>query len=467
MAADLVGEVRAFFTGQVCLKPGSKLLVAVSGGVDSMVLLDVLDRLRGELQVRLHAAHLDHGLRPQAGADRKWVEGQVLQRGLECSSDRIDVGAYRQQHRLSLEDAARQVRYCFLDQTAKKIGADSIVLGHHADDQAETVLMRLLRGSGASGLKAMRPVRAGRYLRPLLNIERRDIGKYARKESIAYREDGSNRDLRFVRNRIRHQLIPHLQQHYNGSIVRVLGRTARLLAAEDQVLAQTAATALAAVKIEAAADKIELAAPRFLDYHIAIQRRIARAVLEGLSSGGGPFAFEQIELLLACARGERPGLCDLGREFWSQLVGQRLIVRRGKTGPFERAIEVPGKTAIAQRNIVLESKCLPRSAFDGVKADLGGTLAAFDAQRLGSALQVRSLKPGDRFLPLGMKGRKKISDFLIDIKWPRILRDQVLVLVGGGEIAWILGSRTSHTFRVRADTKVVLLLEVLGLDDPV
>ena len=189
--------------------------------------------------------------------------------------------------------------------------------------------------------------------------------------------------------------------------------------------------------------------------------------MEGLSASGRPFAFGQIEELLACARAERAGLCQLGRDLCGQLVADRLILRRGSTTALDFPLSAPGVAAVPQRNVELESRLLPRSTFDGIKDGLGGSRAAFDADRIGKSLVLRSTKPGDRFCPLGMTGHKKISDFLVDIKWPRILRDQVLVLTSGGEIAWVVGARPSHTFRVRRDTTTVLLVEASGLEYPV
>ena len=185
----MVAEVRQVLELGASLKPGERVVAAVSGGIDSMVLLDILDKLRGCLEVELQVAHLDHRLRPESGSDRDFVEAAARKRGLACTSDSLDVIQFARQQRLSLEAAARHLRYQFLDRVALESGGARIALGHHAGDQAETVLLRLLRGSGPGGLGAMDQVRDERYIRPLLSFERSAIETYACACGISFRED--------------------------------------------------------------------------------------------------------------------------------------------------------------------------------------------------------------------------------------------------------------------------------------
>ena len=436
---------------------GETLVVAVSGGVDSMVLLDILDRLRPQLGLQLHVAHLDHQLRAESPLDRDFVAADAVRRGLPCTCAQEDVSAYARQEGLSLEDAGRRLRYQFLDRVARNVGALKVALGHHADDQAETVLLRLLRGSGATGLKGM--VRDGRYLRPLMAWHRPSIEIYAREADLAFREDASNRDLRFVRNRVRHKLIPLLERSYNPAISRVLARTAEVLRAEDHFLEKMTQDAVETVVKEWTKTKIILDSQRLLDYHIAIRRRIVRELLQGLSAREGPFDFAQVEAILELADKPCSGLCEFA-DIQAQNVGQVLILRRGCQPPISVDLKMPGRTALPERAWVVEARLLRSCEFAALKSTLGGNRVAFDARLMEQRLQMRSLQTGDRFQPLGMEGHKKLSDFLIDCKWPRILRDEILLLTCPDEIVWVAGLRPSHRFRVCEHTREILLVEL-------
>ena len=440
------------------LQAGAGLVVAASGGVDSTVLLDVLDGLG----YRLHVAHLDHALRSDSADDGRFVADEAKRRGLPCSVERRDVKAYARTEGLSLEEAGRRLRYVFLDQVADRVGAEFIALGHHADDQAETVILRLLRGSGTTGLGGMEIAREGRYLRPLLRVRRAEIEKYARQRGLRYREDLSNRDWRFLRNRVRGELMPLLKS-YNSNIAEVLNRTAALLKAEDDLLAELTQESLDTVICERCNDKVALDSNRLLAYHIAIQRRVLRAVLQGLAAAEGPFDFARIEQVRGWIEADDQRLRVLGAGLRGQGCGTRYILRRGQRLPVACSLDIPGVLVLREHGVKIRVQVVPSEHFDGstelaeVKAQLGGAQVALDADRLGARVQVRSLRPGDRFQPLGMEGHKKLSDFLIDAKWPKISRDEVLVLARGEEIAWVAPLRSSHAFRIQSTTRRIAL----------
>ena len=425
-----------------------------------MVLLDILDKLRGCLEVELQVAHLDHRLRPQSGADRDFVAAAARKRGLTCTCESVDVTRFARQQRLSLEAAARRLRYRFLDRVALESGGARIALGHHAGDQAETVLLRLLRGSGTCGLGAMDHVRDERYIRPLLSFERAAIETYARACDIAFREDCTNTDLRFARNRVRHQLLPYLQRHHNPNIVATLGRTAQIVREENRFLADRALAALNAVVCERSDRKIVLDRKRFLDYHIAIQRRVIRTLTQGLSKREGPFDFAHVETVLGMVRQRNGRLRQISSKLWSQHSGERFILSRGAPSPVEIPIHVPGQTGIRSHGFSLKTRLLPVSCFPKLKPGLGQSRAVFDSDLAGPQILLRSPRRGDRFQPLGMKGHKKLSDYLIDVKWPRILRDEVLLLTRRDEILWVVGMRASQCCRVGPATREILLVEL-------
>ena len=468
MLLEMVAQARELLQESVVLAPEEKVVVAVSGGVDSMVLLDIMDRIRGEIDIELHVAHLDHQLRPESGQDSRFVAAAARRRGLACHCGCRDVARYAEQQRLSLEAAARRLRYQFLDAVAQQVGGGKIVLGHHADDQAETVVLRLLRGSGTRGLGAMSVVREERYLRPLLRFARSELEAYAGEAGIEFREDASNRDLRFARNRVRHELLPQLRS-FNPNIVKVLGRTARVLKDEDQCLTEIAREALSTVVEKrpewgCSAQKIILDACRLLDYHIAVQRRVIRTLLQGLSTREGPFDFDQVERTLDVVRQADGRLRHIAAGLHAQRVGERFILGRMNVPGVELEVCIPGETQVTERRMRLRVRLLPVSCFANIRSELGGIRAAFDAERVGTQLLLRSARSGDRFQPLGMAGRKKLSDFLIDRKWPRILRNEILVLTRGEEIVWVVGLHPGHLFRVSSSTRRIALVELVELE---
>lgn len=465
---EMVEKVFSALQERAVFSVGEKAVVAVSGGLDSIALLDIMDRLQPLLGIQLCVAHLDHQLRAESAADSDFVARQARARGLSCSRARRNVSEHARQHRLSLETAARQLRYQFLDEVALQMGAGKIVLGHHANDQAETLLLRLLRGSGSGGLGAMAAVREERYVRPLLGFERETLETYVRVAGLDYREDASNTDLRFLRNRVRHELIPQLQR-YNPNIVETLNRTARLLKEEDDYLDGVAGEALQATVWQedipgSGPQKIILDASRLLGYHIAVQRRIVRTLLQGLSASEGPFDFSHVAKVLEVVQRPGGGIEEIAAGLGVQRAGNWAILGRVLAAPVEEEIGIPGEIALPECGVGLRIKLRPADCYPTLKPELGGGRVVFDALLLGSRLRVRRPRPGDRFQPLGMQGRKKLSDFLVDLKWPRLLRSELLLLTGlDDEVIWVVGLRQADRFRVRPDTRQIALAELTRL----
>ncbi|HEY8393911.1 MAG TPA: tRNA lysidine(34) synthetase TilS [Thermaerobacter sp.] len=299
MARCLLDEVRAFITRHRLLAPGQRVLVAVSGGRDSVVLLDVLVRLRTELGLAaLGVAHVDHGLRPDSAADAEWVRDLAAGYGLPFFLRRVQVRPGRE----SPEAAARTARYRALWEMARAFGADRIALAHHADDQAETVLLRLLAGAGPSGLAGMRP-RRGRFVRPLLGVERAALAAYAAEQGLRWRDDPTNRDLSIPRNRVRHELLPLLERSYNPAVRRVLCRVAAIMAAEAELLARRTRRQLARLAV-LGEGRGGLPLEEFRRLPVADQRRLLQALYRRLSGRG--LSFDAVERLRALARATAP-----------------------------------------------------------------------------------------------------------------------------------------------------------------
>ncbi len=451
--------------------PGDGVLAGVSGGRDSMVLLALLAKLAGLLRLRLGIAHFNHGLRgASADQDARLVEHQALMAGLPFFYARGDAAAYRRRHRLSLEEASRELRYAFFETTARRYGFGCVALGHHADDNAELVLMRLLRGSGPLGLAGIPPVRALgstglKVIRPLIDIEQAAIGRFSRGHGMATAEDESNRSLEFTRNRIRHDLLPKLRAEYNPGIAVGLNRLARLMRDEDAWLASLGEESLRGLMVEADTDHLLLDRAALKRCHPALQRRVLRAALQRIRGNLRRIGFEPIEVVRRLLEARNPsGGIDLPGGVRVEVDGDQLRLgrRRPPTVPvrFEYTLTGTGIVDIAETGARL---CLQKlaPADVGTIRHAGQNVAYFDMDQIEFPITIRNFRPGDRFAPFGLQGTQKLKKFFIDHKIPRERRRDYPLVVSGGEIIWIAGLRRSERARIEPGSAAILKLELL------
>jgi len=446
------------------IQPRETVLVGVSGGVDSLALLHVLHTLRHQLNCQLHVAHLDHGFREDSAGDAVYVAEQADQLGLPISSIRIDVPQLMRDQKLSAEVAARQVRYQFYECISKRIGATKIALGHHRGDQAETVLMNLLRGAGASGLKGILPIREGKFIRPLLAFSKKEIEDFVAQLGLQPRCDATNYQLDYLRNRVRLELIPALERAYNSNIQNTLNQTAELLQTESDYLETLAHDAFQACRIESyTPDTVVLDCYLFREHHLALRRRILRLAVAEVFGEIRNLYFNHFESMLNLIDGEAPNSAlDLPNGGAFRRAYNRVLIQKAAASqpPFEYEVAVPGHTPLPRLEAemiatVVEHpiNCTPADKFPDGKFQ-----AVFDLDRLQLPLTLRQRRDGDRFHPFGMQGTKKLKDLLIDAKIPRQKRGRIPVLMSGDEIIWVVGYRTSEPFKIRAETKRRLYL---------
>jgi tRNA(Ile)-lysidine synthase len=418
---------------QRLLSPGDRVLVAVSGGADSVALLHLLHALAPTFPLTVLAAHLDHGMRPESPKDAEFVRRLCAGLDVVLFEGSVDVPALAARRHRGLEETAREARRQFLCEAAARQACAAIALGHHRDDQAETVLFRLLRGSALSGLAAMRP-RSTLFVRPLLSFSRQQIRDFLAAQRLTFVEDASNSDVTFTRNRIRHQVLPLLRD-FNPRIDEHLTRFSSRLALEEdywegeerRLLAELGRVGDAEVRFERGG---------LLALHPAVRLRLLRRALlsvRGDLQGVASCHIEGIAGLLLADRSQAelhlPGAW-VGRRY-EQLWLRRVAPE--KCPPFLFSIDGPGDYPLpggGELQVVL------------VPSPLGEDRLAveFDAARAPFPLAIRSLRPGDRFRPAGLGGSKKLKDFLINAKVPREQR-QRLPLVVAEEILWVVGMR--------------------------
>ncbi|MBC7187117.1 MAG: tRNA lysidine(34) synthetase TilS [Calditrichaeota bacterium] len=446
---------------QQLVAPGQTVVVAVSGGVDSMVLLDLFARIREPWRLQLVVAHLNHGLRgKEADRDQSFVSARAGDYGLPVVIERADVASYARQRHLSREAAAREVRYDFLRRAAQQLRAHRVALGHHANDQAETFLDHLLRGAGLAGLGGMWWQREI-FVRPLLGFTRGELTEYATQHQLPFCEDSSNTDLRIRRNRLRHELLPLLATHYNPRVVEALSRACQAFQEADQGLRIIAAQQLTRDSREEGG-KIVLDIAEFLRYLSVTQKYVLMEVVERMGGGRSQLDSRTLERVLRLVRQRRPGTrVSLGHGIEAAVSGRYLVIGPSAQGPFSLPVHIGREVVDPARGFVF--KCSP-AAWEEFQA-LRGTspvLEFVDAGEVRGPLRLRSWQRGDRFFPLGMQESKKLSDFFIDAKVPHHRRHLVPLLECDKGIIWVCGLRLDERFRVTDKTKQVLKLEFQG-----
>nr|BCX01740.1 MAG: tRNA(Ile)-lysidine synthase [Bacteroidota bacterium] len=419
---------------------GDPLLVAVSGGMDSVVLLHLLRF--GGLDNPLFVGHVDHALRPDSALDAEHVQALCRAWQVPCVVRRLDVPRERQRGE-SLEAAARRLRYGALEEMARSLGARWIVTAHHLEDQAETVVLNLLRGAGLWGLRGIGR-RQGIVVRPLLDISREEIRRYAERHGLRWREDPTNRDERFRRNAIRHQLWPFLRRLMGTRPERPLARLAELAGELLEDLQPQWQRLLEEATLEQTPTGRALEIPR-LERYLGSARR---AVLyEALRSLGAPVDMGTLDRVLALC-GRPTGRRVLLRGGWVAWRDRnRLWIGRSEAIDPEQELEVrEGQAEVLTPDGRLSLHRLPQAP---PQWPSDPRRAYLDADLLRYPLRLRRWRAGDRFQPLGMGGTKKVSDLLTDMRLSGPARRRVWVLESAGQIAWVVGWRIDHRFRVQ------------------
>ncbi|MHB1420913.1 MAG: tRNA lysidine(34) synthetase TilS [Bacillota bacterium] len=459
----MLEKVKAAIDKYQLLQPDERVVVGVSGGADSMALLHCLVALGHEYNVGLHVAHLNHMFRPEAVEEARFVTEIAEAWGVSITACNYDVPQYIKEKRLSPQEAAREIRYAFFQKVAEKMGASKIAVGQHADDQAETVLMHLIRGGGAEGLMAIEPLR-GKVIRPLLGITRNEIEGYCRINGIPFCQDPSNKKPVYLRNRIRMELIPLLKDKYNPQIVGALGRTACILRDDHHYLEKITTRVYEELVGGVNGEEQHFPLDKFLDLEPSLQRRLVRRCFERLAGKGKNLSYQHVDEVLSLAEKADPGkqvTLPLGyvatRDYTSirmSISGQDL----DKIRDYAYQMVIPGITAIPEIGAQLEAEIIGREAlFDPVKATRYE--AFLDYQSLELPLIVRLRHCGDRFQPLGMGGAsKKLKDYFIDLKVPKDTRDRIPLVVTQKDAVWVVGYRIDERWKVTGSTRLVLHL---------
>lgn len=449
------------------LDRGDRLIVGVSGGVDSMVLLHLLNACRKEFNLSLIVAHVNHGLRPEESErEAHLVQKESERLGFQFEYGKFDVKKIQRMGGLSAQDAGRRIRFQFFKNLLLKNQAQKIALGHNADDQVETILLRLIRGSGLQGLKGMLPIREGRVIRPLLEAYREEIESFAREKEIPFLVDSSNLKEDYLRNRVRLSLIPLIEREYQPAFKEIVAKISAILREENDYLDRGAEESYQKI-VHQENGAVFFKFSEFQALHKAIQWRVIQKIWgrmnkeEMIPEQGEGLNVDSIYRRL---RQSPPSfLLELPCGIYLEKRYDMVLLKSGKPkppAPFQAELVMPGRTFIEEigRTVVAE-ETVRDEKFKILKES--PNTALLDYEKLQFPLKVRSFRPGDRFQPLGTKGTQKLKKFFIDHKIPKFERQKIPLLISGEKIVWIVGYRIDEQVKVTEKTRKILRVEFL------
>ena len=463
---NLINKVVATITRHSMLSGGEKILVGLSGGPDSVCLLSVLSALRERFVLEISAVYIDHEMRPnETGKEIEFCRNLCQRLNVPFYTKAVNVKSYARDRKMNMQEAARQLRYRTLEEISHDIGADRIALGHTANDQAETLLMRLFRGSGPTGLSGIPPVRKT-IIRPLIDIGREEIEKFLGDEKTEHITDSSNLKKSYLRNKIRLSLIPTLKE-YNPDLIDTLSKTAAIFRDEERYFETIVTKALMKLISRKTDSRIELFLAPLEIMDKAIMRRVLRRAIDETKGLRG-ISFIHIEditdLIRSGDSGDRiylPKGIRVIKEYSIVILTSELPATLGSY-----SLSVPGEVILKEAGILIKSSLNTRSESQAREDNDRWTASGiFDADKLKYPLVVRRRKDGDFFYPAGFGKRKKIQDFFVDEKVPRDERDRVPLVISGNDIIWVVGYRGDQRFKVGEGTEKVVRFEVKKIRD--
>ena len=456
---DILNKVKNTISRYGMIRSGDRVVVAVSGGPDSVCLLDILNSLRDELEIELVVAHYDHGLRPgEDENETRFVEALAGSLGLPFDMQKAGVGLEMPG---PVEERARYARYCFFNEIKEKHLAQKIATGHNLNDQSETVLMRLLRGSGVTGLAGIPPVRDDRIIRPLIDITRDEIMSHIESKSLKYVTDSSNSETHFLRNRIRLEVLPQLKE-IQPQVIELLGRTAGIMRRDDEWMEEEArAWIITAAEIREHGEVL-IPLSLFKPLSEALKYRVIRRTLGMAGETLRRISLTHIEDILSLSTGEKPqARLNLPNGLIVRRIYDKLVFNRGEGRVFDEF----SYTLKGRGRFYLEAPECTITIEEKEKVELPDKHASpwtafLNADRMTFPLVVRNFRPGDRFVPFGMSGHKKLKNFFIDLKIPAEDRARIPILTHNNDPVWVCGLRIDDRYKVMPDTEKVLKVTV-------
>ncbi len=444
------------------LEKGDKVLIAYSGGADSSALIALLYELRKELGIELFLGHFNHNLRKKTDEEEQFARRIALEYSIPIFVGSDDVRSYAKSNRLNLEEAARKLRYSFLKKKAFDIGGAKIATGHTMTDQAETFLMRLMRGSGHQGLASIFPMIEGTIIRPMIELERKDIEVYLAEKGLEFCVDESNFDHRFLRNRIRWELVPFIQEKFEPKIIPSIGRIVSILQEEESLLEKiTTQKAQKTILHENNHIRLDLNAVLALPH--SLSRRLVREFILKLKGNLRGISFEDIESVLNLSEGKK---CHMKKNLFLKRENGYVFLEKEQPQRIEYEYLWNGKEALKVRELHIKLEAKRSKKTQSKYLDFNDKAKAFlNLEKLKFPLLVRNRRKGDRYQPLGAPGRKKLKEIMRAKRIPLSERKKNPVLLSRNEIVWVQSLPVSEKFKIDRGTREIFIVSVVPSDD--
>ncbi|MDK2811100.1 MAG: tRNA(Ile)-lysidine synthase [Petroclostridium sp.] len=469
---NVINTVRQTINKYSMFQNGDKIVVGVSGGPDSVCLLHVLNLLKDEYQIKLYAAHLNHQLRGQAAEqDAAYVKELCEKLQVPVYIKSVDIRQLSKERAISEEVAGREERYAFFFKIARQVGARKIAVAQNMNDQAETVLMRFIRGTGLEGLSGIKPVREDGVVRPLLETDREAIEQYCQENGLNPRLDETNLKSIYTRNKIRLDLIPYIIKEHNSGFIQTAAKTAELIR-EDNDFIKDFVNNMIEKQLRADSKGIYIPVTFLLNQHLAIQRRVIRKAIDILKGNTANIEYKHIEEIVQMVNGKNTGknigkALDLPEGLRMEIVYNDVyLFRKGdsdkKNNSFYYPLKLDQQIFIKEINMTVTAYVSAKENLKNI--ELNDFTKAFDYNVINEEIYIRNRLPGDKFTPLGMDGTKKLKDFFIDLKVPRNKRDKVPIVATDKDILWVVGYRINDKYKCTNKTADVLIIQFSGGD---
>ncbi|MEW6051679.1 MAG: tRNA lysidine(34) synthetase TilS [Candidatus Zixiibacteriota bacterium] len=438
------------------IAPGDSVLVALSGGPDSVALLHVLSRLQPKMKLQLHAVYINHQIRKRAARHEEQFCQTLCDRlKVPLTIIREDIPARAHREKKGLEETARDFRYATFKRLADELACTKVALGHHLDDRVETILLRVLRGTGRTGLLGV-PIKRGIYIRPLFDVTKVEILAYLKRHRLDYCTDRSNETSEFSRNFVRNRLLPMLRKRLNPAVDRALVNLSETLDEEESFLQSITERAFKETVSATPGGKLALDLSILGGYPLWLRRRLLRRCVQTLSADRQSPDRIVIDRLEKLSRSEKAKLALPGRLEAAADGGKLLVYKRIKVS-FQLPLPIGGRCIVPPLHLRIGARV--RRKPSAVPRQRGARAVVIDALAVKPPLVVRAVKPGDRFSPLGLAGSKKVGDYLTDRKVPTVLRDEIPVVCDTDGIIWLVGYEIADCVKVTDSTEKVLKLE--------
>ena len=467
---DIYEEFKNFIKGQELLVKNDRLLLGVSGGPDSLTMLDLFHRLSLKLEIELFVFHLNHMFRKEAASEADFVRDLCYDYDIDCFIEKFDVPSYAEKHSLSSEQAARKIRMELLFERAQKLNLKKIALAHNKDDLVETVFLNMFRGCslpGLTGIEAFSEIDNYEIIHPLLSISRNEIENYCIMKNLNPRRDKSNEKNIYTRNKIRNDIIPYIEKEINPSLKNVVARMASTLKEENDFLKKLSREKYEYILIKEGKNRTVLSLEKLMNLSEVLKRRILFYAIYSLKEKKADIYFKhykEISKLFNQSTSSKtidlPGDITIKREY------EKLIIQKGKiddiVNDYLFEVNIPGLTKLPFE-MSINTRILEK--YEGWQEDASkNNIALIDIEKVALPLKIRNRKNGDKFKPLGMNGYKKIKDFFIDEKVIQQRRDKIpLVIDNNGVIVWVAGFRIDD--RIKIDNKTKKIIEITLLSE--